>query len=76
MMLAKSALDDEARWQACLARDCAMDHHFYQAVKTTGVFCRPSCPGRPLRKNVIFFDRPDDAIAAGFRACNRCKPLG
>lgn len=66
---------DEARWRAVLARDAAHDGRFVLAVKTTGIYCRPSCPARrPLRKNVLFFDGPDEAERAGFRACLRCGP--
>jgi AraC family transcriptional regulator of adaptative response/methylated-DNA-[protein]-cysteine methyltransferase len=45
------------------------------AVRTTGIFCRPSCASRaPRRENVAFYDSPEDAVAAGFRACKRCRP--
>ncbi len=44
------------------------------AVRTTGVYCRPTCPGRPLRANVTFFETTEGARAAGFRACKRCRP--
>lgn len=67
---------EDQRWRAVCARDEAADDAFVFAVKTTGVFCRPSCGARrPLRKNVRFFDSTSDARAAGFRACKRCKPL-
>lgn len=66
--------DDDARWAAVAARDRSADGQFYSAVVTTGVFCRPSCPGRPLRKNVRFYDTRAGARAAGFRACKRCHP--
>ena len=62
-------------WQQVLARDTAADGQFVYAVKSTGVYCRPSCPSRrPERKNVSFFTSPDAAEAAGFRACLRCEP--
>jgi AraC family transcriptional regulator of adaptative response/methylated-DNA-[protein]-cysteine methyltransferase len=67
-------LDDDARWQAVAARNRAADGAFYTAVRTTGVYCRPSCAGRPLRKNVAFYASCADAEQAGFRACKRCKP--
>jgi AraC family transcriptional regulator of adaptative response/methylated-DNA-[protein]-cysteine methyltransferase len=55
----------------------APDGKFYYSVKTTGVYCLPSCPARPaLRKNVTFQDTPEDAEKAGFRACKRCWPKG
>jgi AraC family transcriptional regulator of adaptative response/methylated-DNA-[protein]-cysteine methyltransferase len=58
-----------------LARDASADGSFYTAVATTGIYCRPSCPARhPRRENVTFFDKPDEAEAAGYRPCKRCKP--
>jgi AraC family transcriptional regulator, regulatory protein of adaptative response / methylated-DNA-[protein]-cysteine methyltransferase len=66
----------DPQWQAVLARDDSRDGSFVFAVKSTGVYCRPSCPSRrPRRENVLFFSRPDDAERAGFRACMRCRPL-
>jgi len=71
---AAQALDD-TRWSAVLARDAASDAAFVYAVATTNIYCRPTCPSRhPLRKNVRFFDRADDAERAGFTACKRCRP--
>lgn len=62
-------------WQQVLARDNRADGQFVYAVKSTGVYCKPSCPSRrPERKNVSFFPTPDAAEAAGFRACLRCEP--
>jgi len=62
-------------WQQVLARDTRADGQFVYAVKSTGVYCRPSCPSRrPERKNVSFFPTPAHAEAAGFRACLRCEP--
>ena len=67
--------DDEARWQAVLARDPAADAAFYYAVQSTGVFCRPTCPARrPQRAHVVFFTDPAAARRAGFRPCRRCVP--
>ena len=69
----ETAIDAEAAWKQVLARDPAAA--FFYAVATTGVFCRPSCTSRrPLRRNVRFFRSSDEARAAGFRACKRCKP--
>lgn len=66
---------DEARYARLIARDAAQDGRWFYAVKTTGVYCRPSCASRPpLRKNVLFFDNPAAAEAAGFRPCKRCRP--
>ena len=56
-------------------RDADYDGVFVVAVKTTGIFCRPSCPARALPKNHQFFAGPDQARAAGYRPCLRCKPL-
>jgi len=62
-------------WQQVLARDAAADGQFVYAVKSTGIYCKPSCPSRrPERKNVSFFPTPAQAEAAGFRACLRCEP--
>jgi AraC family transcriptional regulator of adaptative response/methylated-DNA-[protein]-cysteine methyltransferase len=66
---------DDERWDAVLARDASFDGHFYYAVVTTGVYCRPSCPARrPHRKHVRFLATAAAAEAAGFRPCKRCKP--
>jgi AraC family transcriptional regulator of adaptative response/methylated-DNA-[protein]-cysteine methyltransferase len=66
--------DDEA-WNRVCARDRTADGRFVYAVRTTGVYCRPSCPSRrPRRENVAFFRAPVDAERAGFRACLRCHP--
>lgn len=63
-------------WDAVISRDGSYDGVFVVAVKTTGVFCRPTCPARkPNRENVVFHASPDDALAAGFRPCRRCRPL-
>jgi AraC family transcriptional regulator of adaptative response/methylated-DNA-[protein]-cysteine methyltransferase len=67
---------DNRRWSAVLERDRASDGTFFYGVATTGVFCRPSCGSRrPLRGNVRFFDSADDAAAAGYRPCKRCRPV-
>lgn len=72
---ALSRLDEEQCWQAVAARDRGRDGEFVFAVKTTGVFCRPSCGARlPLRKNVAFYASNAAAAAAGFRPCKRCRP--
>ena len=65
---------DDARWAAVLNRDRTADGMFFSCVRTTGVYCRPSCPGRPLRKNVFFVRTPAQARATGMRACKRCRP--
>jgi len=62
-------------WQAIVARDRNFDGHFYYAVKTTGVYCRPSCAARAAKpNNVSFYPSCADAEQAGFRPCKRCKP--
>ncbi|QYF95767.1 bifunctional DNA-binding transcriptional regulator/O6-methylguanine-DNA methyltransferase Ada [Massilia sp. PAMC28688] len=66
---------DSARWDAVQARDSGADGIFYYSVRSTGVYCRPSCGARPaLRKNVAFHASVSEAEAAGFRPCQRCKP--
>lgn len=63
------------RWGAIAARDARADGRFVFAVKTTGIYCRPSCPARrPKSENVLFFERVRDAEQAGFRPCKRCRP--
>ena len=62
-------------WQAVLQRDKGRDGAFVYAVRSTGIYCRPSCPSRkPNREQVVFFAQPDAAEEAGFRACRRCHP--
>src|SRR5262245_33975668 len=61
---------------AFLARDASYDGVFVTAVRTTGIFCRPTCPAkRPRPENVDFYITSRDALAAGFRPCRRCKPM-
>lgn len=65
----------DERWAAVVAHDADADGQFVYAVRSTGVYCRPSCPARrPLRRNVELFDHQHDAEAAGYRACLRCRP--
>ncbi|WP_414879656.1 MULTISPECIES: bifunctional transcriptional activator/DNA repair enzyme AdaA [Pseudomonas] len=62
--------------RAMLERDTTYEGVFFTAVKTTGIFCRPSCTARkPKPENVEFFAHADDCLSAGYRACLRCKPL-
>ena len=62
--------------RAYLGRDAAFDGVFFTAVRTTKIFCRPTCPARkPFPKNVEFFASPQAAQFAGYRACKRCRPL-
>jgi hypothetical protein len=70
-------VDTGAAWAAVLARDATQDGRFVYAVRTTGVYCRPSCPSRrPRPENVVFFADARGAATAGFRACRRCRPGG
>lgn len=67
--------DGRDPWQAVLDRDLRADGRFVYAVKTTGVYCRPSCPSRAAkRENVEFFATNELAAAAGYRPCKRCRP--
>lgn len=69
--------DPERCWQAVCERDATQDGQFVFAVRSTGIFCRPSCPARrPLRRNVAFYPDVHSASAAGFRPCQRCSPQG
>lgn len=69
------ALDLDTMWDAVRRRDPAYDGVFFVAVRTTGVFCLPSCKSRPpKRENLSFFGSPAEAERAGFRACKRCRP--
>lgn len=68
---------DAERWDAVTRRAPQADGAFFYAVKTTGVFCRPSCASRqPRRENVAFFTDANAARAAGYRDCKRCQPGG
>ncbi len=72
---ARAQARDEERWQAVKRRDPAFDGKFLFAVRTTGVYCRPSCASRPAkRENVSFFQTGAEAEKAGYRACKRCRP--
>jgi AraC family transcriptional regulator of adaptative response/methylated-DNA-[protein]-cysteine methyltransferase len=67
--------DDEARWAAVTHRDRRADGAFYYSVRTTGVYCRPSCASRRARReNVRFHATREEAERAGFRPCRRCRP--
>ena len=70
-----SRIDQDAAWAAFAARDRTQDGAFVVAVRTTGIYCKPSCPARhPHRENVSFLPDGAAARAAGYRACLRCKP--
>jgi len=69
-------LNVDACWESVKKRDASGDGSFFFGVLTTGVYCRPSCPCRlPLRKNVRFYQTPQDAERDGLRPCLRCRPL-
>ena len=73
--LEQDLLDEEQCWQAVLTRNALADGTFVVAVRTTGIYCRPSCPARnPYREHVTFFRLPEEAASAGFRPCRRCHP--
>lgn len=68
-------MQSDTQWQHVIARDPRQDGRFVFAVRTTGIYCRPSCPSRrPRRDSVEFFEDPQQAEQAGYRACLRCKP--
>ena len=68
-------LDEDSCYRACAGREHAWDGHFVLAVTSTGIYCRPSCSARlPRRENCRFFVSAAAAVAAGFRACRRCRP--
>jgi AraC family transcriptional regulator of adaptative response/methylated-DNA-[protein]-cysteine methyltransferase len=67
--------ENEPRWALVVARDATADGQFYYSVRTTGVYCKPSCAARPARpENVQFHNTREEAEQAGFRPCKRCKP--
>jgi AraC family transcriptional regulator, regulatory protein of adaptative response / methylated-DNA-[protein]-cysteine methyltransferase len=67
--------NETSYWQAVLTRDRDFDGSFVYAVRSTGIYCRPSCPSRrPKREQVLFFPLAEAAEQAGFRACRRCQP--
>ncbi len=70
-----AARANDERWQAVTRRDAAFDGKFFFAVRTTGVYCRPSCASRAAkRENVSFYATAEAAERAGYRACKRCRP--
>lgn len=68
-------MTDSERWNAVITNDQSYDGDFFYGVKSTGIFCRPSCASKPPKpQNVVFFDSRADAERAGFRPCKRCRP--
>lgn len=73
MTLKKSIIEE--RWHKVINKDKSADGKFVYAVKTTGIFCLPSCSSKTAnRENVVFFDTGEHALNAGFRPCKRCHP--
>jgi AraC family transcriptional regulator of adaptative response/methylated-DNA-[protein]-cysteine methyltransferase len=74
-MATVTRLDPDTAWAAFMRRDRSWDGRVFGAVTTTGIYCKPSCPARrPKREHVIFYSTPEEARAAGYRSCLRCKP--
>jgi AraC family transcriptional regulator of adaptative response/methylated-DNA-[protein]-cysteine methyltransferase len=74
-MATVTRLDPDTAWAAFMCRDRSWDGQIIGAVKTTGIYCKPSCPARrPKREHVEFFASGEEARAAGYRSCLRCKP--
>lgn len=74
-LITPAVMTNPELWNAVLERDASRDGSFVFAVRSTGIYCRPSCPARrPKREQVRFFKVPEAAEQAGFRACKRCHP--
>ncbi len=72
----KTLPSDDVMYAALVRRDPSFDGVFFTGVRTTGIFCRSTCPARkPLKTNVEFFSRVGDAVLAGYRPCKRCRPV-
>ena len=68
-------LVDDENWDAVIARDDSYDGKFVFAVRSTGIYCKPSCPAKHARReHVVFLSSPDEAEQSGFRPCKRCRP--
>ncbi|MFJ4715604.1 DNA-3-methyladenine glycosylase 2 family protein [Streptomyces sp. NPDC088785] len=68
-------IDEDTRYEAVRSRDARFDGEFFFAVRTTGIYCRPSCPAvTPKRQNVCYYTTAAAAQGSGFRACRRCRP--
>lgn len=68
-------ISEDEKWNAVVKCDKGYDGLFYYGVKTTKIFCRPSCRSKlSLKKNTVFFTNCEDAIKEGFRPCKRCRP--
>jgi AraC family transcriptional regulator of adaptative response/methylated-DNA-[protein]-cysteine methyltransferase len=74
-MATVTRLDPETAWAAFMRRDRSWDGRVIGAVRTTGIYCKPSCPARrPRREHVVFYSSGEEARAAGYRPCLRCRP--
>jgi len=74
-MIGSNKVNNTKKWHAVLNNDKEYDGKFYYAVKSTHIFCRPSCNSKPpLRENVDFFETAEEAVKAGYRPCKRCRP--
>lgn len=68
-------MNKEEKWKAVIGNDSRYDGEFFYGVKTTRIFCRPSCKSKnPIKENVVFFSTAESAIKSGFRPCKRCRP--
>ncbi len=74
MKSTNAVLSDRQMLAAWKRRDASFDGVFCFGVKTTGIFCRPSCPSQPQRENMEFFRDAGEAVRAGYRPCKRCQP--
>ncbi|ETI69465.1 bifunctional transcriptional activator/DNA repair enzyme AdaA [Neobacillus vireti] len=73
-MTSTEIMTDE-KWRAIVENDATYNNQFFYAVKTTGIFCKPSCKSRvPKKENVRIFQNAEEALSANFRPCKRCKP--
>ncbi len=73
--IAHSSVSEENKWEAIQNRDETYDGVFWYGVKSTGIFCNPSCKSRhPNKENIEYFNAPQEALDAGYRACKRCRP--
>ena len=76
VMTTQTTLEPAEMERAFFGKDASYDGLFFTGVRTTGIFCRPSCPARkPLRRNIEFFPSVNRAVFAGYRPCQRCRPL-
>ncbi|HEY1581694.1 MAG TPA: Ada metal-binding domain-containing protein, partial [Chthoniobacterales bacterium] len=67
---------NDTMYDALLKRDASFEGIFFVGVRTTGIFCRPTCPAKkPARQNVDFFATPSEALLDGYRPCLRCTPM-